>query len=50
VRYEFSADGRTFRDSDQVLPTIAARWDPGTVIQVLYLPDADYDSVIISTS
>jgi len=50
VRYEFTVDGRTHRDSDQVLPRITVRWDPGTTIQILYLPEADYDSVIISTS
>jgi serine/threonine protein kinase len=50
VRYEFEADGRKFRDSDTVLPWLAERWDPGTTIQVLYRPDRDYDSVIISTS
>lgn len=50
VRYEFEADGRRHRGSDQILPAIAERWDPGDSIQVLYLPDSDYDSVIISTS
>ena len=50
VRYEFEADGRRHRDSDQVMPYIANRWDRGTPIQVLYLPDSDYDSVIVSTS
>ena len=50
VRYEFEADGRRHRDADQVLPYIAERWDRGTPIQILYLPDRDYDSVIISTS
>jgi serine/threonine protein kinase len=50
VRYEFEADGRLHRDSDLVMPRIADRWDPGSVVQVLYMPDADYESVIISTS
>lgn len=50
VRYEFEADGRLYRGSDQVLNSIAERWDPGWSIQVLYLPEGDYDSVIISTS
>jgi hypothetical protein len=27
----------------------AARWQPGDRVQILYLPDRDYDSVIIST-
>jgi len=50
VRYEFEAGGRRRRGSEQVLPAIAEHWDPGDIIQILYLPDRDYDSVIISTS
>jgi serine/threonine protein kinase len=49
VRYEFEADGHTHRDSDLVLPVIADRWDRGAIIQILYLPERDYESVIIST-
>ncbi|HJR36687.1 MAG TPA: hypothetical protein VJ817_17155, partial [Gemmatimonadales bacterium] len=50
VRYEFEVDGRRRRGSDQVLPAIGEHWDPGDLIQILYLPDRDFDSVIISTS
>ena len=50
VSYQFDADGEMRRDADQVLPMIANRWQPGDRIQVLYLPDLGYDSVIISTS
>ncbi len=50
VRYEFEVAGKMYRDSDLVLPVIAERWDRGSIIQVLYLPDANFDSVIISTS
>jgi serine/threonine protein kinase len=50
VSYEYEADGRLFRDSDQVLPVIANRWQPGDVIQILYIAVPDHDSVIISTS
>ena len=50
VRYEFEVDGHRHRGSDQVLPSIAERWDPGDPIQILYLPERDYDSVIISRS
>jgi len=50
VRYEFEADGRQRRDSDTVLPWLAERWDPGTEIQVLYRPDLEYDSVIVTTA
>ena len=50
VRYEFEADGRRQRGSDDVLPFIADLWEPGDTIPILYLPDHDYDSVIIATS
>ncbi len=50
VRYEFDADGRKIRDSDTVLPWLADRWDAGTEIQVLYRPDREYDSVIVTTA
>jgi serine/threonine protein kinase len=50
VRYEFEAGGRRRRGSEQVLPAIAEHWDPGDSIQILYMPDRDYDSVIISTT
>jgi serine/threonine protein kinase len=48
VGYEFEADGHTHRDSDTVLPGIADRWQPGDQIPVLYLPERDYDSVIVA--
>jgi serine/threonine protein kinase len=48
VTYEFMADGALHRDSDVVLPVIADRWQPGDEISVLYLPDRDYDSVIVA--
>jgi len=48
VTYEFEADGATHRDGDTVLPVIADRWLPGDAIPILYLPDRDYDSVIIA--
>jgi hypothetical protein len=43
-------DGRRRRGSDQVLPAIGEHWERGDPIQILYLPDRDFDSVIISTS
>ena len=48
VRYEFQADGRTQRGSDAVLPFIADRWREGERIEILYIPERSYDSVIIS--
>ncbi|MGH7562705.1 MAG: serine/threonine protein kinase [Gemmatimonadales bacterium] len=50
VRYEFEADGGRHRGADQVRPVIAERWDAGDTIQILYLPDEGYESIIISTS
>jgi serine/threonine protein kinase len=50
VSYQFEADGLLHRDTDQVLPAIADRWQPGDRVQILYLPHEDYDSVIVSTS
>lgn len=48
VRYEFEADGQIRRDSDVTLPVVADRWRIGDTVEVLYLPDREYDSVIIS--
>ena len=50
VRYEFETDGRRHRGSDWVLPSIADTWDVGDSIEVLYLPEREYDSVIVSTT
>jgi serine/threonine protein kinase len=50
VRYEFEADGARRRGSDWVLPSIADKWQIGDAIEVLYLPERDYDSVIVSTT
>jgi hypothetical protein len=36
------------RDSDTVLPVIADRWQPGDQIPILYMPQRDYDSVIVA--
>jgi serine/threonine protein kinase len=48
VNYQFEADGHSHRDSDVVLPTIADRLQPGDRVPILYLPDRDYDSVIVA--
>lgn len=50
VGYEFSVDGKLRRDSDLVLPVVAARWVVGDSVSILYHAAEDYDSVIISTS
>jgi serine/threonine protein kinase len=48
VNYKFDIDGQLHRDSDVVLPTIADRLEPGDQVPILYLPDRDYDSVIVA--
>ncbi len=50
VRYEFDADGRRRIGTDRVLPELGNRWLPGTELRVLYLRDADYDSVIVGSA
>ncbi len=50
VRYEFEADGALRRDVHSVLMAIAERWDPGDSIHIVYLPQRDYASAIVSTS
>jgi serine/threonine protein kinase len=50
VTYQFEADGLLHRDTDQALPAIADRWQPGDRVQILFLPHEDYDSVIVSAS
>ena len=50
VSYEFDADGEIRRDADTVIPAVANRWRVGDTVQILYLPDEGYDSVIVSTS
>ena len=49
VSYRFEADGRTLRDADRVLPNVANRWEPGSLVHILYIPEHDYDSVIIGS-
>ncbi|MGE0443342.1 MAG: serine/threonine protein kinase [Gemmatimonadales bacterium] len=48
VRFQFLADGGIHRGSDRVPVRVADRWRPGDEIEVLFLPDADYDALIIS--
>ena len=48
VWYQFEADGSLRRDSDTVLPAIASKWQAGDHIPILFIPDRDYDSVIVA--
>ena len=47
VHYEFHADGAVHRDSDQVMPLVASRWEVGEHVTILYVPGDPYESVII---
>jgi hypothetical protein len=48
VSFQFTVDGRLYRDSDTVLPAIADRWQTGDQIPILYLPERDCDAVIVA--
>ena len=47
VHYEFEVDGVRHRDSDQVLPLTSDRWELNDYVQILYIPEDNFDSVII---
>jgi hypothetical protein len=49
VTYQFEVDGAMHRDADEVLTVVADRWQPGDHVQILYIAEQNYDSVIIST-
>lgn len=49
VRFQYEADGQLHRSSDVVSQLVADRWRPGDQVEILYLPQDDYDGVIIST-
>jgi len=50
IRYQWVVDGELHRDSDEVLARFSDKWLAGDQIQILYLPDAGYDSLIISVA
>jgi serine/threonine protein kinase len=50
VHYEFEVNGALHRDSDEVLPLLAGRWEINQCIAILYIPNVPYDSVIVSES
>lgn len=49
VTYQFTVDGVLHRDADQVSVAVAQRWAVRDVVRILYLPEEDFRSVIIST-
>jgi len=48
VRYEFQGGSRMQRGSDLTLPVVADRWRVGGRIEILFLPERNYDSVIVT--
>lgn len=48
VRFQYEADGQLHRSSDTVAQAVADKWRPGDQVEVLYLPEDNYDGVIIS--
>jgi len=48
VHYDFEVNGVLHRDSDQVMPLIAGRWDLNQTVAILYIASVPYDSVIVS--
>jgi serine/threonine protein kinase len=49
IRYQWSTDGVLHRGSDEVLATRSGRWLAGDDVQILDLPNEDFDSLVIST-
>ncbi|MCL4864307.1 MAG: serine/threonine protein kinase, partial [Gemmatimonadales bacterium] len=45
VRFQFQVDGVLHRDSDTVLQSVADRWRPGDQVEILYIPEEDYDGI-----
>lgn len=48
VRYQFEVEGRLIRSSELVSRNRADRWQVGETVQIVYLPDRDDESMIIS--
>jgi hypothetical protein len=50
VTYEFTLDGATHRGADTVFPAVAGLWHAGDAIELLVLPEQEYDSIIITSA
>ncbi len=48
VRYEFFVGTQRHIGTDRVLPVYADRWELGSEIPALVLPDQDFDSVVVT--
>ncbi len=49
IRYQWESEGVLHRGSDEVWASLSSRWLAGDQIQILYLPDNDFDSLVITT-
>ena len=49
IRYQWQVDGQFHRGADEVLATRSDKWLVGDQIQILYLPNENFDSLVIST-
>lgn len=50
VTYEFTLDGVSHRGVDTVFPSVAGLWHAGDAIEVLVLPEKEYESIIITSA
>jgi serine/threonine protein kinase len=48
VSYDFTVAGEVYRNADRVDAAIGERWAPGDRIRVLYIPEENFDSVVVS--
>jgi len=50
VTYEFTLDGVTHRGADTMFPAVARLWQAGDEVELLVLPDREFDSIIVSST
>ncbi len=49
VTYEFTIEGVTHRGADTMFPAVARLWQAGDDVELLVLPDKEFDSIIVSS-
>jgi hypothetical protein len=50
VTYEFSLEGVTHRGADTMFPAVARLWQAGDEVELLVLPEREFDSIIVSST
>ncbi len=50
VTYEFTLDGATHRGVDTVFPAVGGLWHAGDAIEVMVMPEKEYESIIITSA